>query len=156
VKGKVVLVRRGSCPFVKKAEEVQLAGGRAIIVGSIYPFIVRMGVEPRWKGLNVAIPILMISKRSYSILVSESYMDSNISFSESSNVNSTSWETLEKLSNGEGWPRSENYILKKYNELLELHKDWPDRVETVKQGYAKNFGKNTNGPKSSVFDKSEL
>ena len=49
VKGKAVLVRRGSCAFVKKAEEVQAAGGRAMIVGSLQSFILRMvsggGVE---------------------------------------------------------------------------------------------------------------
>lgn len=44
VNGKIVLVRRGSCPFVKKAEEVQAAGGRAVVVGNQYPFIVRMVV----------------------------------------------------------------------------------------------------------------
>lgn len=42
VRGKVVLVRRGSCAFVKKAEEVQAAGGRAMVVGSVHPYIVRM------------------------------------------------------------------------------------------------------------------
>lgn len=42
VKGKAVLVRRGSCPFVKKAEEVQAAGGRVMVVGSIHPYILRM------------------------------------------------------------------------------------------------------------------
>lgn len=41
VRGKIVLVRRGTCPFVKKAEEVQAAGGRAMIVGNQYPYIVR-------------------------------------------------------------------------------------------------------------------
>jgi hypothetical protein len=42
VKGKVVLVRRGSCPFVKKAEEVQTAGGRMMVIGNQYPYIVRV------------------------------------------------------------------------------------------------------------------
>jgi hypothetical protein len=42
VRGKVVLVRRGGCPFVKKAEEVQAAGGRAMVVGSLNPYILRM------------------------------------------------------------------------------------------------------------------
>ena len=42
VRGKVVLVRRGSCPFVKKAEEVQAAGGRVMVVGSLSPYILRM------------------------------------------------------------------------------------------------------------------
>ena len=37
-----MLVRRGSCPFVKKAEEVQAAGGKAVIIGSLNPYIVRM------------------------------------------------------------------------------------------------------------------
>ena len=38
----VVLVRRGGCAFVTKAEEVQSAGGVAAIVGSVHDFIVRM------------------------------------------------------------------------------------------------------------------
>jgi hypothetical protein len=42
VRGKAVLVRRGGCPFVKKAEEVQAAGGRIVIIGSQQPYIVRM------------------------------------------------------------------------------------------------------------------
>ncbi len=65
IKGKAVLVRRGSCPFVKKAEEIQAAGGRVMIIGNQHPYIVRMGVEPRWKGLNTVIPVIMVSKRSY-------------------------------------------------------------------------------------------
>ena len=47
VKGKVVLVRRGGCPFVKKAEEVQAAGGRVMVVGSQQPYIVRMVSESK-------------------------------------------------------------------------------------------------------------
>ena len=42
VKNKVVLVKRGNCEFVKKAEEVQFAGGHAVLLGSTYPYIVRM------------------------------------------------------------------------------------------------------------------
>ena len=42
VRGKAVLVRRGGCPFVKKAEEIQAAGGRVMIVGNHQPFITRM------------------------------------------------------------------------------------------------------------------
>lgn len=42
VKGKLVLVRRGGCPFVRKAEEVEAAGGRVMIIGSTNVFPVRM------------------------------------------------------------------------------------------------------------------
>ncbi|CAM9664913.1 unnamed protein product, partial [Ectocarpus fasciculatus] len=65
VKGTIVLVRRGSCPFIKKAENVEAAGGAMLILGSTTPYLLRMGVEPRWKGLNTAIPVAMVSKRSY-------------------------------------------------------------------------------------------
>jgi hypothetical protein len=139
VKGKIVLVRRGSCPFVKKAENIQAAGGRVMVVGSMHSYIVRMGVEPRWKGLNTAIPVVMVSKRSYSILVAESYAGGVVAFNENHEVGSTVWESLEKLYNGEGWPRSDAYTQKKVDELTELHGAWPDRLATVKDAYTKKI-----------------
>ena len=45
VKGKLVLVRRGGCPFVTKAEEVQAAGGRVMVVGSTSDLSVRMVIN---------------------------------------------------------------------------------------------------------------
>jgi len=137
IKGKYVLVRRGGCPFVKKAEHIQAAGGKLMIVGSMHPYIVRMGVEPRWKGLNTAIPVVMVSKRTYSILVAESFTHGLIALSESNTVNSTVWEPLEKLYNGEGWPRSDVYIKKKADELLEQEAKWLDRVATINEAYTK-------------------
>lgn len=148
VKGKIVLVRRGTCPFVKKAEEVQTAGGSVMVVGSMQPYIVRMGVEPRWKGLNTAIPVVMVSKRAYSILVAESYSAGLVTFNEdtpvenssaSSNytITSETWEELEKLHKGEGWPRSESYSRKKYEEMKEKYAAWPDRTVTLDDAYDK-------------------
>lgn len=140
VKGKAVLVRRGNCPFVKKAEEVQAAGGRIMIVGSLHPYIVRMGVEPRWKGLQTAIPVVMVSKRTYSVLVAETYMKGAISFQEDARVDGAVWEPLEKLHSGEGWPRSEAYVAKKYAELQQEHSLWPDRLLTVDESYKRKTG----------------
>eukprot|EP01036_Dinobryon_divergens_P032020 gene32020-41525_t len=111
VRGKAVLVRRGNCPFV--------------------------GVEPRWKGLNTFIPVVMVS------------------FSEEQSANltitSSTWEPLEQLFKGEGWPRSDAYVKKKYEELLQSHSEWPDRVATLEEAYAKK----TSGAKPSNV-KSEL
>jgi hypothetical protein len=42
VKGKAVLVRRGSCSFVHKAEQIQNAGGVAMIVSSLHSHLLRM------------------------------------------------------------------------------------------------------------------
>jgi len=137
VKGKLVLVRRGGCPFVKKAEHIQAAGASAIIIGGLAPYLVRMGVEPRWKGLATAIPVVMVSKRVYGILVAESYSGSKISFSEEYAVNATVWEGLEKYYNGEGWPRSEQYITKKYSEEIEMNAAFPDRRKTLEEAFEK-------------------
>ena len=148
VRGKAVLVRRGGCPFVKKAEEVQAAGGRIMIVGSLHPYIVRMGVEPRWKGLNTAIPVIMVSKRTYGILVAESYSKSLVSFAEDVRVGGAVWEPLEKLHAGEGWPRSDAYVAKKHGELVLEHAAWPDRILAIEDAYKRKTG-GTPPPSSS-------
>jgi hypothetical protein len=136
VKGKIVLVRRGKCPFVQKSEAVQSAGGRAMVVGSLQPFLVRMGVEPRWKGLNTAIPVVMVSQRGYSVLVAESIEGTTtMRFQENSAVNGSVWEGVEKLANGEGWPRSGTYVSKKHDELKETYQGWPDRLLSVDKGF---------------------
>jgi hypothetical protein len=135
VKGKVVLVRRGSCPYVKKSEIVQAAGGTVMIVGSLHPYILRMGVEPRWKGLNTMIPVAMVSKRAYSIMLAESYLGGKVTFKESPHVNGTTWEYLEKLANGDGWPRSAAYVDKKYEELKLQYQGWDDRLNCLEEAY---------------------
>jgi len=156
VKGKVVLVRRGGCSFVKKSENIQASGGRTMIVGSMHPYIVRMGVEPRWKGLNTAIPVVMVSNRVYSILVAESVSGGQLSFVEDYSVNGTVWESLEKLYNGEGWPRSDSYIQKKLDELNELHQSWPDRLIVIKEAYNKRVNTTSSSSSATASLKSEL
>ncbi len=84
-------------------------------------------MEPRWKGLNTAVPVVMVSKRAYrsevsrrllfifslsrSILVAESYSGHRLSFVADKgdtpggggikSIRSSTWEPLEKLSKGE-------------------------------------------------------
>ena len=81
---------------------IQAAGGAVMLVGSKHPYLVRMGVEPRWKGLSIAIPIAMVSKNTYTALFAESVTNSaqTISFKEA-NVTGVMWESLEHLYNGE-------------------------------------------------------
>lgn len=150
VKGKVVLVARGVCPFVKKAEAAQEAGAVALVVGSSNSVIVRMGVEPRWKGLNTVIPVVMVSKAAFGVLQSHVSTNAFLGFSEHIDVNGTAWETIEKLVAGEGWPRSEVYVNRKYAELLADNIGWPDRVQAIKDAYAKIVKKGTSGEQSEL------
>lgn len=137
VKGKIVLVRRGSCPFIKKVENVEAAGGAVFVLGSTTPYLLRMGVEPRWKGLNTAIPVAMVSKRTYGILLAESYAGTTATMSEQRAVNASVWETLEQFSNGQGWPRSSAFLEKKYETLSAEYAPWPDRVAAITDAHAK-------------------
>eukprot|EP01041_Mallomonas_annulata_P010047 gene10047-20927_t len=143
IKGKVVLVTRGTCAFVKKAEHIQAAGAAVLIVGSLNDNIVRM-------GLNTIIPVTMVSKRAFSLLTTEAEAQVTVSFSENITVSASVWENLEKLSSGEGWPRSDTYITKKYSELKEEYKDWPDSLD---ESY-KLIKREDNGASGAV--KSEL
>lgn len=163
IKGKIVLVRRGGCPFVKKAEEIQAAGGLVMMLGNMHHHIVRMGVEPRWKGLSTVIPVVMVSKRSYGIIVAEtmSNPDFMITFNHDSSVNGSTWEPIEKLALGEGWPRSDTYVQKKYEDLKEEHKAWPDRLAAVEAAYATKMkaleaAKNKIKSDAGATDNSEL
>ena len=154
IRNKVVLARRGGCPFVKKAEEIQAAGGKVLVLGNTASHIVRVGVEPRWKGLNTVIPVVMVSNRVYSALVAERMLnpDLELTFEESLEVPGSMWGDLEKLSQGDGWPRSEAYVKKKYEELLETHKGWPDRLAAVEDAYKKKQSKKINNTTNSAKD----
>lgn len=37
----------------------------------------------------------------------------------------------------QAWPRSDAYVDKHFAELQEEHKEWPDRITSVKDSYAK-------------------
>ena len=37
----------------------------------------------------------------------------------------------------QSWPRSDSFTDKKFEELQEEHRDWPDRVASVKDSFAK-------------------
>lgn len=101
-------------------------------------------MEPRWKGLNTAIPVMMVSKRAYSVLVAEAHAGGGVvSFREDAAVSGAVWESLEKLVDGQGWPRSAQYCQKRYDELLLEHRAWPDRVSSINHAYKKLQSKDT-------------
>ena len=120
VKGKVVLVKRGNCEFYQKAEKVQKSGGQVTVIGTIYPYIVRMSVEPRYKGLNISIPVVMVSNRSYKLLTEKKNAYS-VTFQPNNNVNYTVWEHFEKLTMGQ------LKQIKDLNDYVDHYKNWPDR-----------------------------
>eukprot|EP01035_Chromulina_nebulosa_P021922 gene21922-28383_t len=133
---KVVLVKRGNCSFYDKAMNIQLAKGAAMILANDKEYLTRMGVDPRLKGLEIDIPVVMITKRSYSYLAAEFYLNNNISFITSMGVSATSWFDIEKLYDPiSEWPRSEAFITKKYNEMKSLHSQSPNKLLAIDEAY---------------------
>jgi hypothetical protein len=68
---------------------------------------------------------------AFSVLVAESFTGGSVSFVEdqaqNKTINSETWEPLEKLHKGEGWPRSEAFVQKRFDELNTQYAEWPDR-----------------------------
>mmetsp|Transcript_11546 Transcript_11546/g.10470 ORF Transcript_11546/g.10470 Transcript_11546/m.10470 type:complete len:450 (+) Transcript_11546:13-1362(+) len=133
---KVVLVKRGNCSFYDKAMNIQQAKGAAIILANDKEYITRMGVDPRLKGLEIDIPVVMVTKRSYSYLAAEFYLNNNISFITSIDVSATSWFDIEKLYDPiSEWPRSEAFITKKYHEMKLIHSQSPNKLLAIEEAY---------------------
>jgi hypothetical protein len=59
--GKVVVLQRGGCSFIDKAKSAQAAGAAAVAIANSATHLSRFGVEPRWKGLGVHVPVLMVT-----------------------------------------------------------------------------------------------
>jgi hypothetical protein len=60
-RGKVVVVQRGGCAFIAKAKHAQAAGAAAIVIVNSATHVSRFGVEPRWKGLGIHVPVVMVT-----------------------------------------------------------------------------------------------
>jgi hypothetical protein len=96
-------------------------------------------VEPRYKGLNISIPVVMVTKRSYDLLIHSLNSNSNsnnnsrnkitsnnnnnlkLLFYKSNDINSTIWEHLERLYLGQ------STTIHAVSEYQPHYKDWPDR-----------------------------
>ncbi len=53
VAGKIAVVNRGSCEFLKKIDMVQKAGGIAMVLVNDGPGLSRMATASQWEGTHV-------------------------------------------------------------------------------------------------------
>ncbi len=56
VAGKIAVVHRGSCEFLKKVEMVQKAGGIAMVLVNDGPGLSRMATATQWESAHVVEP----------------------------------------------------------------------------------------------------
>mmetsp|Transcript_8803 Transcript_8803/g.11506 ORF Transcript_8803/g.11506 Transcript_8803/m.11506 type:complete len:497 (+) Transcript_8803:91-1581(+) len=120
-KGKVVVVRRGGCSFIDKAKTLQAAGAAMIVVVNSETSLSRFGVEPRWKGLVIDIPVVMVTDVGGDVLMGS--MNQKISFELSRQVDAKTWESIAQVRSGD---------LKSSDLDKDAQSDiWPDRVAAL-------------------------
>lgn len=136
-----MVLDRGGCAFIEKAKNAQAAGAAMAIVVNSFTGLSRFGVEPRWKGLGINIPVLMVSDQGGAALkqavaaANEQGGAAEASFTLSKSVNSKVWDELEGLRTGAkaAWTGSAAGVLQA---KTAEHAGWPERLAALQQGFA--------------------
>merc|ERR1711998_490945 len=64
VAGKAVIIQRGGCQFLEKTMKGWASNASMVIIVNSETSINRYGCEPRWKGLKVDIPAIMVTDKT--------------------------------------------------------------------------------------------
>ena len=105
-RGAALLVVRGTCDFFTKAKHANAAGAAmVIIVNTRGDPLSRMGVQPRWKSLNITAPVVMVSSAAGDALRAalEAAGGSGAAvarFTASPTVRAATWRVLGELEGG--------------------------------------------------------
>lgn len=132
--GKAVVVPRGKCQFIEKAEHALAANVSMVIIANTETSLSRLGVEPRWRGLQIDVPVVMVSDRGGEALTALG-PNEQVTFTLSSSVNKAAWEKLEGYRTGEAWARAEQDAEQERAALLEQVAGWPERAAAIEQGW---------------------
>lgn len=127
INGETIVVERGGCDFYNKTVNFRNAGAEMIIVGNTDELsIMRMGISPRWKGLDFHLPVLLVNGKARKSLGE----GKAVYFERSEKVDLEAWVLINELKDGkvEGtsiekykgrfWPASKKYLAKKTREFL--------------------------------------
>jgi hypothetical protein len=103
--GYAALVRRGGCSFLDKALAAQQSAASVVVVDSGDSTLYRMGVDPRWKGLEVNITMAVVTNRGWNTLAEHAHRGVPVRFSFDSRVSDAVWQELSLFARGESLPR---------------------------------------------------
>lgn len=140
VAGKAVIVQRGKCNFIDKAEKAVEAGAAMVIVANMHTSISRFGVEPRWRGLKIDVPTLMVTDLGAAALSKYGKEGKTVKFTLSSQVTDAVWTKVESYRDLSAWESKKgkdkgDMLLAVYKGLVKEFAGWPERISAVKEGY---------------------
>jgi len=82
--------------------------------------LMRAGVDPRWKGLEIRIPVISTTSSPSLLLVNSNSSNSLVTFSSSPTTTTETWNEMGDLKSGQGWPRSDKLSLFYFNCVSKL------------------------------------
>ena len=141
-RGAALLVVRGTCDFFTKAKHANAAGAAmVIIVNTRGDPLSRMGVQPRWKSLNITAPVVMVSSAAGDALRAalEAAGGSGAAvarFTASPTVRAATWRVLGELEAGIGWPADAKARAELIAQWEPDTADWPERRAALARGLA--------------------
>ncbi|KAJ8613564.1 hypothetical protein CTAYLR_002214 [Chrysophaeum taylorii] len=120
-----LVVRRGGCGFLEKAQHAQAAGARAVVVanaGATDP-LVRASCSPRWAGNNITIPVVHVGARVFDVVARARTLLA--SFAPLGTGHGTAWAKLEAYKDGPSSKRRD-HLSSMFEKNLGLDM-WPER-----------------------------
>lgn len=139
VAGKAVLVYRGNCKFIDKVEHAHAAGAAMIIVVNHDHTMMRFGVEPRWRGLKIDVPVLMVSAHAGDALSAAEEDEREAHFSFDAAVTQEAWSRVEMLWDRTGWVSERKDGLEALQSErarhVKQHAGWVDRIAAIEEAY---------------------
>merc|ERR1712146_841760 len=91
----------------EKAENAAKVGASMLIIVNTETRLRRFGVEPRYRGLSVGLPIVMVTDIAGPRLVEIARNQSTVKMVLSTSVSKNTWDEIRAFTSGEVWTRSE-------------------------------------------------
>jgi len=133
-RGKIVVIKRGGCPFTDKAYSVERAGGIVAVMVNNHRTILRMDSLKRYESYNISISMVMVTNNAGDHLMSMSGTGNTIHF-EDGNVTSEEWTGLKNSISAEQWPMDPQECHDVFMKLREDHKNSPERLAVLESAY---------------------
>jgi len=136
VAGKIAVVHRGSCEFLKKVEMVQKAGGIAMVLVNDGPGLSRMATATQWESAHVTIHAVMVTQSSGEKLIAAIETDSELKGEfQGGRARESRWKEVVDLMNLDNWPTSKRKGTAFYASMKAKHADNSDRLACLEAGW---------------------
>jgi len=137
-RGKAVVVPRGGCAFVNKAKNAQASGAAMVLIANTHTGLSRFGVEPRWKGLGITIPVVLVTDLAGVELAAAASAGEAARFTLSKLVSTKAWDEVEHYRSGPGFsgltPDAKPWRV--LANVTAAHAKWHERLAAIEAGYA--------------------